>query len=286
MRRPVAGRAVRRLKGFGRDPQSLNGVSDPDAQEPKKHLSYREIMALSEEERYEHNVYHRWDHAANRRKLSQLYMLIAEAQDREILHAVEGRRVLDVGAGYGFLARRLIDAGFSLTAIDPNEELVGLAHDWFGVEVMRHDIHELPFPAGSFDTTVFREAVEHLDCQRAFEEAARVTREKIIIFQTHLSPAVRLARRLSGHEELRPEGLAYYQDLLRKLGYTRQTVTFHDVLALPISGGTLTPQLVPHVPALERFLVRLDDAATRIARVCRVERLVCWRFLLQAKKPA
>lgn len=250
----------------------------------RRHLTYQEIMALSEEERYEHNVYHRWDNAANRRKLSQLYGLVAAAQDAEIIGAIRGRSVLDVGAGYGFLARRLLDAGFDVTAIDPNEELARLTREWYGVEVMRHDVHELPFPAHSFDTAVFREAVEHLDCEQAFREADRVVRKGIVIFQTHLNPIVNLARRISAHEELRPEGLEYYQGLLRRLGYTRQTVTFRDVFALPISGGTLTRQLLPHVPKLERLVVQLDAVAARMVRACRLERLVCWRFLLRAEK--
>ena len=252
----------------------------------KTPLNYREIMALSEEERYEHNVYHRWDNAANQRKLGRLYGMVAEKEDAEIVAAISGRRVLDVGAGYGFFARRLIDHGFEVTAIDPNQELCQLARQWYGVEVLRHDIHEMPFPAGSFNTVIFRESVEHLDCFQAFREADRLVTNSVLIFQTHLSPAVRLSRLLAGHEELRPEGLEYYQDLLRQLGYSHQEVTFRDIFALPLSGGTLTQQLVPPIRLVENLVVSLDEWVNRLVHSFRTERLFCWRFLLRAQKPS
>lgn len=252
----------------------------------KAPLTYREIMALSEEERYEYNVYHRWDNAANRRKLGRLYGLVAEKEDADILAAISGRRVLDVGAGYGFFARRLIDHGFEVTAIDPNQELCRLARQWYGVDVLRNDIHEMPFPACSFDTVIFRESVEHLDCAQAFREADRLVTKAILIFQTHLSPAVRLSRLLAGHEELRPEGLEYYQDLLGQLGYTQQQVTFRDIFALPLSGGTLTPQLVPPIPLIENLIVAFDNSVSRLMHLLGMERLFCWRFLLRAQKPS
>ena len=254
---------------------------------PHKHsLTYREIMMLSEEERYAHNVYHRWNNTANRRKLHRLYGRVAEQEDAEILRAISGRRILDVGAGYGFFARRLIDHGFEVTAIDPNEELIQLAKDWYGVEVLRLDVHELPFATGRFETAIFREAVEHLDCEQAFREIERLAIKEILIFQTHLNPFVRMSRRLSGHEELRPEGLRYYQDLLGKFGFTEQRVTFRDVVALPLSGGTLTPQLVPRSPLVENMVLAVDGWLNRLVHVTRTERFFCWRFLLRAQKPA
>lgn len=251
----------------------------------RRHFTYRELLALSEEERYEFEVYHRWDDAANRRKLGGLYGLLAADQDDEIIAAIRGRSVLDIGAGYGFFARRLLDRGFDVTGLEPNQQLIDLAKAWYDIDLVRGDVHELDSPPGRFDTVVFREAVEHLDCERAFAEADRVVSRAIIVFQTHLSPVVNLCRRASGHEELRPEHLEYYADLLRRLGYTRQSVTFRDVFAIPLSGGTLTRPLVPHWRPLERAVVGLDAAANRVLHLLRLERLFCWRFLLVAEKP-
>jgi SAM-dependent methyltransferase len=251
----------------------------------KPRLTYRELMALSEEERYEHSVYHRWDNPANHRKLQRLYGLVAEREDAEIIRAIRGRRVLDVGSGYGFFARRLLDHGFHVTTIDPNQTMIECAKQWYDVEVLPHDAHDLPYRSGSFDTVVFREAVEHLDCERVFEEAERVGAGTIVIFQTHLSPIVQWCRSMAGHDELFPEGLEYFQDLLHRRGYTQQSVSFRDVFALPLSGGTLTPQRVPAVGAIERLVVRLDTLANRLVHMARVQRLFCWRFLLQARKP-
>jgi hypothetical protein len=62
-------------------------------------------------------------------------------------------------------------------------------------------------------------------------------------------------------------------------------VSFHDVFALPLSGGTLTPQRVPALAAVERAVVWLDALAERLVHLARLQRVLCWRFLLRAQKP-
>lgn len=244
-------------------------------------MTYQELMALSEDERYAHNVYHRWDHQANYRKLAMLYGRLAVRQDADIASYCRSP-VLDIGAGYGFFARHLKDTGFSVTAIDPNNELRQLAQQWYGVSVWPYDAHALPFDAGSYDTVVFREVVEHLDCERAFAEAARVSSRRIIVFQSHLSLPVRAARWLSGHTELHTQHLDDYRALLYRLGHSVQRVVYRDTLALPLSGGLLTMQRI--VRRAESAILRWDERLTRLARRCHVDHLVCWRFLLCADK--
>jgi SAM-dependent methyltransferase len=262
------------------------GACDMPRPKPDRQpLTYRELLALTEEERYEHDVYHRWDHAANRRKLHRLYGLVAARQDDAIIGTIRGRRVLDVGSGYGFFADRLRRRGFTVTAVERNEDLINLAKSWYGVSALRADVHELPFRAAQFDTAVFRESVEHLDCERAFAEVDRIATRAIVLFQSHLSPVVGISRRLSGHEELRPEPLEYYQGLLERLGYTRQTVQFRDVFALPLSGGALTGQWLPPFAALESATVALDEATNRLLGVLGLQRALCWRYVLCAEKP-
>ena len=46
------------------------------------------------------------------------------------IHTLQAKlpeKILDAGAGYGFLTRILLDAGFEVVAIDPNEECSQLA---------------------------------------------------------------------------------------------------------------------------------------------------------------
>lgn len=77
-----------------------------------------------------------------------------------------GRRVLDVGAGDGRLARALRGAGAHVVAVDPDPDMAGLAVG----------LPDLPFQDGAFDVVVACFVLNHVDDPRAAAaELARVT---------------------------------------------------------------------------------------------------------------
>jgi SAM-dependent methyltransferase len=77
-----------------------------------------------------------------------------------------GRRVLDVGAGDGRLARALRGAGAHVVAIDPDPDMAGLTAG----------LPDLPFEDGAFDVVVACFVLNHVEDPRAgAAELARVT---------------------------------------------------------------------------------------------------------------
>ena len=85
----------------------------------------------------------------------------------------ERRTALDIGSGGGHLARRLREAGFSVTTADPSAGM------W--PDVICH-AEELPFSAASFDVVASRLASHHfVDLGIALSEMARVTRELVLL---------------------------------------------------------------------------------------------------------
>ena len=73
------------------------------------------------------------------------------------IHTLQAKlpeKILDAGAGYGFLTRILLDAGFEVVAIDPNEECSQLAKQWYGVDILRQEIYDVEFPDKYFDTVI------------------------------------------------------------------------------------------------------------------------------------
>ncbi len=71
----------------------------------------------------------------------------------------EGRRVLDLGCGPGYLSSRLAARGFSVVAVDhlPPENLPG------GVRFLSADLHACdPQVSGRFDFVLFADVLEHL----------------------------------------------------------------------------------------------------------------------------
>lgn len=86
-----------------------------------------------------------------------------------------GATVIDVGAGTGKLTRSLVDAGFSVTAVDPDAEmLAALAGSVAGVETVVGSAEELPLPDGSADAVVLGQAWHWVDPVRASAEIGRV----------------------------------------------------------------------------------------------------------------
>ncbi|GAB2625764.1 hypothetical protein GCM10027270_10690 [Nocardioides ginkgobilobae] len=84
----------------------------------------------------------------------------------EAVRPLTGRRVLDVGAGDGRLARALRGAGAHVVAVDPDPDMAGFTAG----------LPDLPFEDGAFDVVVACFVLNHVDDPRASAaELARVT---------------------------------------------------------------------------------------------------------------
>jgi ubiquinone/menaquinone biosynthesis C-methylase UbiE len=89
-----------------------------------------------------------------------------------ILSAMPRGRLLDVPAGEGALAARLLKLGFDVHCCDLYPEIFKLS----GVEIKRGDMSEsLPYPDLAFDVVTCVEGLEHIENpQRAIREFRRV----------------------------------------------------------------------------------------------------------------
>jgi SAM-dependent methyltransferase len=95
-----------------------------------------------------------------------------------------GRRVLDLGAGNGWLCHRVAKLGFEVVAVDVRDDAVdglGAARSLAGgnpglFACIAASFDRLPFHDGNFDITVFNASLHYaLDLARVLEEARRVT---------------------------------------------------------------------------------------------------------------
>jgi len=74
-----------------------------------------------------------------------------------------GMRVLDVGTGPGYAARRAAERGAVATGVDVAEEMVALARSRNGaIRFLVVDAEALPFPDRAFDAIVGNLVVNHL----------------------------------------------------------------------------------------------------------------------------
>lgn len=231
------------------------------------------------------NVIHDEDHEANHRKLQGLYGRVAERQNARIAAACAGPRVLDVGAGYGNLTRRLLNAGFDATGIEIDDEKIPLARQWYDVRLDKVDIHESGYADGQFDTVIFREVIRHLRLEEVCRQAARIAARRVIVFQANPIWMLRLAYKISGHHEHAEYGLSDIADTLRSAGLSVRKIEYYDTIAFPLSGGYIGRQLVPNWRWLQGAALGVDAACTGFARLLGLGRWMCYRGLIVGEKP-
>jgi SAM-dependent methyltransferase len=90
-----------------------------------------------------------------------------------IVEWAEGQNALDVATGGGHVARRLSEAGFDVTTLDPAPGM--------GATVVA-PAEDIPFADGSFDVVACRVAAHHFaDVTKAVGEMARVSRGLVLM---------------------------------------------------------------------------------------------------------
>jgi ubiquinone/menaquinone biosynthesis C-methylase UbiE len=135
-----------------------------------------------------------------------------EGADLELLAEwADGRTALDVGAGGGHTARRLREAGFEVTTLDPAP---GMQADVLA------RAENIPFADETFDVVVSRIAPHHFaDVAAAVREMARVARDLVLIEDTlYGSEQVEEAERLRDPTHVRSYSEAEWRELLEGEG--------------------------------------------------------------------
>ena len=104
-----------------------------------------------------------------------------EATAHGLLGFVELGDVLDVGAGDGAIAALLSSRAKTYTCLDHSERMIEAARKRLSaqpnIQFAVGDMHELPFPAKSFDQVLLFNTLPYAEApERALEEASRVLR--------------------------------------------------------------------------------------------------------------
>lgn len=126
----------------------------------------------------------------------------------------EGKRVLDIGCGPGWLSVQYAKQGARVTSVDLTESATELTYKHFRAfdlsgSVLQANAEELPLKDGSFDLVISSGVLHHTpDTERAIREACRVTSSsgeakitlyyKGILHCPWLFPIVRWLMRRSG----------------------------------------------------------------------------------------
>ncbi|MGF1476675.1 MAG: bifunctional 2-polyprenyl-6-hydroxyphenol methylase/3-demethylubiquinol 3-O-methyltransferase UbiG [Geminicoccaceae bacterium] len=123
----------------------------------------------------------------------------------------QGKTVLDIGCGGGFMAEALADKGASVIGIDPAEDAIRAARAHADERKLEIDYRvgtgeNLPFNDESFDAIVCVDVLEHVaDVNRVITEAARVSKSgSLFLFDTiNRNPLARLVAVFAAERVLR-----------------------------------------------------------------------------------
>jgi SAM-dependent methyltransferase len=239
---------------------------------------------MENQDRFESNIFHDIKHSKCRKQLDQMYGLVATEQNREIARTISGKKVLDVGAGYGTLTKYLQDSGFDVVGIEPNSEKTVLAREWYGVELSVEDIYDTGFQDNEFDCVILREVVFHLDFTKALKEIDRICKKQVIIFQGNAVLARKMGQIVFKHREYNEKDIAYYMSVLKQGNFYIQDVIFRDPIAFPLSGGFVGIQLVPQMSWLYRVILNLDRTFNSFLKLIKWQQYFCTRYVINAEK--
>lgn len=224
-------------------------------------------------------------------RLLSLWGHIDRQHNELIASRVIGKRILDVGCGYGALVEFLRRRGYDTVGIDFNEACITAGKSLFPQANLRlANAEELnAFDSDLFDPLVLKDCLHHLvgegDVRKAFQQFRRILKRqgRIIILDPNPQFILRVARKIIFHldPEATPE-LA--KSLLVEEGFSVRGLVYYEVLGLALSGGYVGPRLVPNLTFLNRTVAisnrLLSSCVTRLG----AGRHICWRYLVYADR--
>jgi SAM-dependent methyltransferase len=220
-------------------------------------------------------------------RLFSLWGAIDEQHNELIASKVTGKRVLDVGCGYGSLVNYLDKQGFDVEGWDHDPESIKVAHELFPESPIKLADAEREEHVGSFDTVILKDSLHHLagegDVQASFQNIRRLLndRGRLVILDPNPMWILRTARKLASHVD--PEASCDFAvRLLQEQGFEVRGIQYHEILGLPLSGGYVGLRLVPNWQPLNQLVATANASLSRFVNRLGLGSQLCWRYLIHA----
>jgi SAM-dependent methyltransferase len=222
-------------------------------------------------------------------RLKSLWGIIDRQHNRLIASKLSGRRVLDVGCGYGSLVNYLTEQGFEAEGIDDDEKSVSTAQAVFpGVKVRLENAESLDeYPSSSFDSVVLKDALHHLVCEGDFQVSSKTLRRllkpggRLVILDPNPMWILKTARKLSAHDDVEVDPKLALR-LLEENSFQPLGIEYFEMIGLPLSGGYVGVRFVPNIGVLNRAVAGLNTGVSKLAGQIGLGPNLCWRYLIHA----
>lgn len=195
----------------------------------------------------------------------------------EFLGDLRGKRVLDMGCGFGHMTVLLARSGAEVSAVDLSPQSLSVAERRARLHDVRASFHaapgeRLPFPDATFDVVVGKAILHHLEVDRAGPELYRVLRpggraafseplgtNRALVFARDHVPYPRKNPR-GGDVPLTAEDLVAWESHFDRAVHRELALTTMLARAVGVS---------PAPPALRRLDARLLARFPRLRPLCR-----------------
>jgi len=128
--------------------------------------------------------YERWYYTPGGQKSAQAEIIALRNAIKKICQQSAQLSILEIGCGTGYFARALCEANHTVVGVDYSLTMLKVAREnqktnlWY----VAADAQSLPFPAQSFDVSLFITSLEFIaEPELALKEARRVSRGGIVL---------------------------------------------------------------------------------------------------------
>ncbi|MFP4054641.1 MAG: class I SAM-dependent methyltransferase [Phycisphaerae bacterium] len=243
---------------------------DADASRPSR----RELI--------DEHVIHEFDAELAVRNLRGPYGRAMRRRYRQLLRGViEGRRILDVGCGFGQFSHVARQEGRDVASLDIDEESIRIAEQVFDLPVRRESVYETSLPDGDRESAVFFDSIQHLELPRVVAELKRLgVRQAVIYDSNEENPLLQRHRAASGHEEAHARTPQEIAKAFGEGGFEVTKLQYRNTFLLPATGGFQRKPL-PIIGLLPACVVTaLDTLTTGLLRCLRLHRRYAFRWIM------
>jgi SAM-dependent methyltransferase len=224
-------------------------------------------------------------------RLASVWGRIDRQHNEIIARHLLGRRVLDVGCGYGSLVNYLQERGFEAIGVDLDVKSISVGKALFpraNIRIARAEALEHE-ETSRFDTVILKDCLHHLigegDILAAFRSFDRILASpgRIVVLDPNPNSLLRLARRIIRHQDYEvpfQKAIA----VLERHGFRASKIEYYEVIGLPLSGGYVGPQLVPDVPVLVGCVTTGNRILSGLLNATPLRQWFCWRYIIRADR--
>lgn len=224
------------------------------------------------------------------KRLSQFWGAVDKKHVDHIMEYVDGKKILDMGCGYGTTTNYLRQNNLDSIGIDYSSEAIEEAKRRFpNGNYQFANAENLPYPDQTFDVIILRDALHHFvgeaDFDKVKKEIIRVSKPNatMIFFDPNINPILKLMRKISKHDD---EECDYETALkiMNEMGFSINHKSFNTLFSLPLSGGYVGLNFVPNIPFIYKVILSVERGCEKIVNAIGLGRTMCWRYIIVGKK--